>query len=101
MKNNSPTNIYIHITKLVEPTFDKKGIHLLKLIEDWEKIITNITDVKCIPYKIMWDNNNHGELHIKLNNPILKLELQHNSTEIIEKINTYFGYKCINRIKLV
>ena len=42
-----------------------------------------------------------GTLHVRVGSGALALELQHLEPVVIERINTYFGYRAVERLKLV
>ncbi|MDR0483716.1 MAG: DUF721 domain-containing protein [Alphaproteobacteria bacterium] len=92
-------NLFYFLEKLSKPIIEKKGIHLVKLIEDWQLIMPQ--DVKDVlsPSKIVWNSNNQGILYIKSHNNIINHIMLHKKQELINKINSYFGYNCIIEIK--
>lgn len=53
------------------------------------------------PSKIVWNKNNQGILYIKSENYVVNNIILHKGSEIINQINSYFGYKCIIEIKFV
>ena len=47
------------------------------------------------------DGQGGGTLHVRIASGALAVELQHLEPLIVERINTYFGYRAVARLKLV
>ena len=107
-KNNIKTNNFIQglrpfsssIPKTLKRHLRKGSYNYSNIIDNWTKIVNKkISDI-CYPITIkigkeMKDgilvlNVIHGK----------ELEIEYEKNEIIEKINSFFGYNCINNIKL-
>ena len=107
-KNNIKTNNFIQglrpfsssIPKTLKRHLRKGSYNYSNIIDNWTKIVNRkISDI-CYPITIkigkeMKDgilvlNVIHGK----------ELEIEYEKNEIIEKINSFFGYNCINNIKL-
>tara|TARA_Y100000591_G_scaffold202738_1_gene175473 strand:- start:769 stop:1254 length:486 start_codon:yes stop_codon:yes gene_type:complete len=107
-KNNIKTNNFIQglrpfsssIPKTLKRHLRKGSYNYSNIIDNWTKIVNRkISDI-CYPITIkigkeMKDgilvlNVIHGK----------ELEIEYEKNEIIDKINNFFGYNCINNIKL-
>ena len=107
-KNTIKTNTFIQglrpfsssIPKTLKRHLRKGSYNYSNIIDNWTKIVNKkISDV-CYPVTIkigkeMKDgilvlNVIHGK----------ELEIEYEKNEIIDKINNFFGYNCINNIKL-
>ena len=93
--------LFNFVEKITQPIIEKKGIYLIKLIEDWEIIIPEEFKNITSPSKIIWNKNNQGVLYIKSENYVVNNIIMHKSQEIIKQINSYFGYNCIIEIKFI
>jgi len=80
----------------------KKGLAFGALITDWPSIVGHQLSLRTQPDKLMFPRGKREDatLHIRAMGAIA-LELQHLEPVIIEKINGFFGYKAVARIKLV
>ena len=78
----------------------KRGFIHNKIITSWSTLAGDAKDWS-LPLKIDFPKNKkeEGTLHIKIKSG-LGPELEMQSKEIIDKINSMFGYKAINKIKL-
>ena len=93
--------LFHFVEKITQPILEKKGIYLIKLIEDWQEIVPEEFKNITTPSKIVWNKNNQGVLYIKSENYVVNNIIMHKSKEFIKQINSYFGYKCITEIKFI
>ena len=108
-RNNNETRTYLQGLRRFDRSLPKNVKHLLKrnsnnyseIINKWENLIgINITKVSY-PKSIKIDPINNKVilvLSIKRGNEIL---VEYSKKEIIEKLNSFFGYNYINEIRLV
>ncbi|MCL2567096.1 MAG: DUF721 domain-containing protein [Alphaproteobacteria bacterium] len=96
-----PKNLFYFIEKLSKPAMEKKGIHLVKLLEDWQLIMPLDVRKSLAPSKIVWKTNNQGILYVRSVNSIMNHIMLHKKNDLMAKINTYFGYNCIVEIKFI
>ena len=63
-----------------------------------DKLAQNI-----MPQKISYNSNSNldGVLLLRVNSSSVALEIQYVEKQIINKINTYFGFRAIGRIKII
>jgi hypothetical protein len=88
------------ITHGLKKIFKKNGYNFSNIVENWSSMVGNKISDACYPYKIKRSKN--------LNNNILlvnvihgkELEIEYSKKEIMDKINSFFGYDCISEIIL-
>ena len=97
-----PRSISATIEKLTRPVFGKRGFGQISIIANWGKIVGPVFENRTFPEKITYPRGqkNNGTMYLRVNSPALALELQHMETQILERINTYFGYHAIRYIKM-
>lgn len=80
----------------------KKGLAFGALITEWPSIVGHQLSIRTQPDKLVFPRGKREEatLHIRAMGAIA-LELQHLEPQIIERINGFFGYKAVTRIRLV
>lgn len=80
----------------------QKGFASAQIVTEWELIVGGYLAKHTTPLKITYPINKNvdGTLHIEVISAQAPI-IQTLEVEIIEKIATYFGYRAIQRIKLV
>ena len=99
-RNKKLKAISAETERITSPIRKKRGLTEAALISDWPKIIGNRLAQECLPLRISSGAGaNNGTLYIQVSG-VLALELQHMQTQVIERINGYFGYQAISRVIL-
>ena len=78
----------------------KGGYNFSNIVDNWTKMVgKNISDC-CYPGTIkMGKDMNNGTLILNVVHGN-ELKIEYSKQEIIDKINSFFGFKCIKKIKL-
>ena len=88
------------VDKIVRPIWRKRGLAETSLVADWPAIVGPDLANQSHPQRLVRRRDDSGgTLHLVVAGP-LALELQHLAPQVIERINTYFGYRAVARISL-
>lgn len=81
----------------------KKAFIEADIIHNWADIVGKELAELTKPIKIEFkkESRKQGVLHIEAASGALALELQQNSKMVIAKVNVFFGYEAVERIKIV
>ena len=92
-----------NVTKIVKPLISKRGFGNSEIINNWVNIVGNKLAQNIMPQKISYNSNYNldGVLLLRVNSSSVALEIQYVEKQIINKINTYFGFRAIGRIKII
>ena len=96
-KKNNKT-LFEALKNLTLDLLDSNSQHLIKLIEDWNTIIPTTWN-NSYPIKLKWEKNNTAVLYVMIKNKYALNLLTYDEANMIDKINEYFGYNCIAKIK--
>lgn len=89
------------VAKVARPALRKRGLAAAKILTDWPQIVGAELARQSMPERLSGSRGGQGGvLHIRVGGP-LAVELQHLEPLVIEKINTYFGYRAVERMKLI
>lgn len=89
------------LPKLVKSTFEKKGFVQAEILLEWSKIVGQEMSQKCTPEKLIFPKGNKTEGTLYLNVQISSgLLIEYGTPLIIDKINSYFGYQAVTRLKI-
>jgi hypothetical protein len=90
------------VNRVIQPIAKKHGIVHGKIILDWEKIVGPQYAQYCSPTKVTFRQGyrTFGTLHLKVN-PSHALLVSHSKDLVLEKINTFFGYKALSDLRMI
>ena len=107
-KNNNKTQTFIQglrpfsssIPKTLKKHLRKGGYNYSNIVDNWTKMVNKkISDV-CYPISVkMGKNMRDGNLVLNVVHG-KELEIEYQKKEIIDKINSFFGYNCISFVTL-
>jgi hypothetical protein len=81
----------------------KTGLVQIDLLADWKEIVGETLAPYTLPQKIDFKKGatDNGVLLLAVRDGAFSLEVAHRKTTIIEKINTFFGYRAVADIRTV
>lgn len=90
------------IKELTRPVFGRRGFGEAAIVNDWPSVIGSELARVTRPERIAFPNRGRtdGILHLRLSSSALGPELQHLERQIVERINTYFGYRAVAGIRI-
>ncbi len=91
------------VEKLMKPIFGARGFGAAAVVTEWEKIVGPVLARSTVPERIAFaqGERSEGTLHLRVGSSSLALELQHLEPQMIERINSHFGYRAVARVRLV
>ena len=107
-QNNKEIKTYVQglrsfgntLPRSVKSILKKNGYNYSEIISKWDSLVGKDISNSCFPKSIkMSRENNNGTLilSVERGNEIIA---EYSKKEIINKINSYFGYKLIDQIRL-
>ena len=107
-KNNNKTQTFVQglrpfsssIPKKLKKYLKKGGYNYSNIIDNWTKMVgVKISDA-CYPVKVkMGKEMKDGNLVLNVIHG-KEMEIEYEKKEIIDKINSFFGYNCISNVTL-
>jgi len=107
-KNNNKTQTFIQglrpfsssIPKALKKHLRKGGYNYSNIVDNWTKMVSKNISNSCYPITVkMGKEMKYGTLILNVVHG-KELEIEYEKKNIIDKINSFFGYNCINNIKL-
>jgi len=91
------------IDRLTKGLLGKHGFTHGAIATKWPDIVGENMARHTQPEKIVFsrDGVTGGTLHLKTDSGAFATQLQHQEPQIIERINTFFGYRAVVRIQLI
>ena len=84
----------------IKKVLKKNGFNLASIVDNWTKIIGNEISNKCYPINIKAQNNSKDVILILNVIHGKEIDIEYNKKNIIDKINSYFGYTFIKKIQI-
>ena len=107
-KNNNKTQTFIQglrpfsssIPKTLKKYLKKGGYNYSNIIDNWTKMVGKKISDACYPVKIkMGKEMKDGSLVLNVIHG-KEMEIEYEKKNIIDKINSFFGYNCISNVAL-
>ena len=107
-KNNNKTQSFIQglrpfassIPKTLKKHLKKGGYNYSNIIDNWTRIVEKKISDACYPITVkMGKEMKDGTLVLNVIHG-KEMEIEYEKKEIIDKINSFFGYNCISHITL-
>ncbi len=107
-KNNNKSQTFIQglrpfsssIPKALKKHLRKGGYNYSNIVDNWTKMVSKKISDACYPITVkMGKEMREGTLVLNVVHG-KELEVEYEKIEIMDKINSFFGYKCINNVVL-
>ena len=107
-KNNNKTQTFIQglrpfsssIPKTLKKYLKKSGYNYSHIVDNWTKMVSKKISDSCYPVTVkMSKEMKNGTLVLNVIHG-KEMEVEYNKSEIKDKINSFFGYNCIENINL-
>ena len=107
-KNNNKTQTYIQglrpfsnsIPKTLKRHLRKGGYNYSNIVDNWTKMVNKKISDACYPITVkMGKDMKNGILVLNVTHG-KEMEVEYEKKNIMEKINSFFGYSCISKIIL-
>ncbi len=107
-KNNNKTKSFIQglrpfsssIPKTLKKYLKKGGYNYSNIIDNWTSITSKKISDACYPLSVKMNKEMRGGTLILNVIHGKEMEVEYEKNEIIDKINSFFGYNCISNIIL-
>ena len=96
------SNLARLVAKVVKPVMRKRGFYDVDIISDWSHIVGPEWANLSIPKKLSFNpkTRRSGTLHIQVS-PGSSVLMQHIEPQIIDRVNTYFGFEAVKKLRLI
>ena len=107
-KNNNKTQTFIQglrpfsssIPKTLKKHIRKGGYNYSNIVDNWTKMVSKQISDSCYPITVkMGKEMRDGTLILNVLHG-KELEIEYEKKEIMDKINSFFGYNCIGQVTL-
>jgi hypothetical protein len=85
------------LAAVLTPAARQRGFTAATLLAEWRHVVGPALAARCQPTQL---ESRGGVLHLQASSAAA-LEIQHATPQIIERVNTYFGFVAVRRLRLV
>jgi len=91
------------ISRLTKRAFGRRGFADGVIIANWKSVIGDHLAELSEPERITYPQGKRagGTLHLRIASGSIAVELQHLEPLLIERINGHFGYKAVDKVRLI
>lgn len=99
--SGGPRQIGSHLAKVTRRVLGRRGLGEAEVILRWPVIVGERLARQCLPEKLSHRRGAvaGGVLHVCVE-PAAATVIQHMAPVIVERINTYYGYRAVERLQL-
>ena len=102
-RGRGPRALAATVANITRPLFSRRGFADGAIVNEWPAIVGAHFAAHSAPEKIVAASGGgaEGTLHVRIDSGSLAIELQHLEPLLIERINGYFGYRAVARLRLL
>ncbi len=102
-RGRGPRALAAVAARVSRPVFGRRGLADGAIIGDWPVIVGEFLGSRTVAERISYPagKRRDGTLHLRIEHGALATELQHLEPLLLERINAYFGYRAVARVKMV
>jgi hypothetical protein len=100
-RTNAMLSLAVTLPKVTRRTLGRHGLAEGGLVSDWAAVVGETIAERSLPLRLSFTGGERreGTLHVRVSGA-LALELQHLEPLILERINGYFGYRAVGRLRI-
>jgi len=89
--------------RILSKPLSKRGLAASTLAADWAAIVGSALADSTLPQRVVFRQGERkdGTLCLKVASGAMALQIQHLTPQILERVNTHFGYRAVTQLTLV
>ncbi len=101
-RGGGPRALASSLAATTKSIFGKRGFADGAILRDWAMIAGEHLAAHSQPEQITYSKGvDSGALHLRIDSGAMATEMQHLQPLLIERINGYFGFKAVDRVKII
>jgi hypothetical protein len=98
---NAMLSLAATLPKVTRKVLGRRGLAEGSLVADWPALVGEMIAERSLPLRLSFDGGERrdGTLHVRVSGA-LALELQHLEPQVVERINGFFGYRAVGRLRI-
>ena len=102
-RRNRTETLGMTVSRLTKPIFGNRGLADGTVAKEWCQIVGPMIAKHSRPDRISYANRERhsGLLHLRVDHSAMATELQHLEPQLLERINGYFGFKAVAKMRFI
>ncbi|MGY8993187.1 MAG: DUF721 domain-containing protein [Rhodospirillales bacterium] len=102
-RGGGPRALAPTVARLTKPLFKRRGFAVAAIVENWMDVVGPLLASRTMPERITFPTGkrDEGTLHLRVDSGALALEIQHQEHLLVERINGFFGYGAVSRLRMI
>ncbi len=99
--SGGPRQAASYLSKITRGVLGKRGLSESEVVFRWRAIVGERLAAHCLPERLSFprEAGSGAVLHLVVE-PAAATEVQHLEPTILERVNTYYGYRAVDRLRL-
>lgn len=101
-RGGQPRRLRLALSKVMKGPFAKRGFSQTEILSRWPTIVGPMLAQHSCPERLTFEREKAAGANLLVRvEGAFGLELQHLTPQVIERINTYFGYRAVARLSIL
>lgn len=97
-----PRSLRMALNKVMKGPFAKRGFSQTEILSRWPSIVGPMLAQHSCPERLTFERERAAGANLLVRvEGAFGLELQHLAPQVVERINTYFGYRAVDRLSIL
>jgi hypothetical protein len=98
--SGGPRQVGSYLARITRPALGKRGLAEAEVVLRWREIVGDALARQCLPERVKLTRGSPGgTLHLCVE-PAAATRVQHLEATILERVNTFYGYRAVVRLQL-
>jgi len=98
--SGGPRQVGSYLARITRPVLGKRGLAEAEVVLRWPEIVGEALARQCLPERVKLGRGiPGGTLHLCVE-PAAATRVQHLQATILERVNTFYGYRAVVRLQL-
>ncbi|MFG1343812.1 DciA family protein [Xanthobacter autotrophicus DSM 431] len=98
---SGPRPLADYAAPVISDACGKAGFSVVEVVTHWDEIVGPDLAPRCVPLRLQWPKEEGAAATLMVRvEGAYAIELQYAAGIVVERINAYFGWRCVERLAL-
>ncbi|MFG1372080.1 DciA family protein [Xanthobacter oligotrophicus] len=100
-RHSGPRPLADFVAPSISDLCGKAGFSVVEVVTHWDEIVGPDLAPRCMPVRLQWPKEDGAAATLMVRvEGAYAIELQYAAGVVVERINAYFGWRCVGRLAL-